>query len=441
MKQRCISSYFTHSCSTSFTNEQLTEMVIQLKTQMKQLHQLIKRKKKRSHGTQSSFHTLMSRRKKSDTPDDTSQPEPLPLNDDVPNDQDVGAMETNGLPESQSPISSKYAAQLHHHSTKTRPKPLLLPTNNSPPPTSLVVSSPVANPIIHTPIVHDSHDHPSPTVHISREHNAESDHVSPIYITTIHHPPADTDMIKTNQNSSTNHPSDDLERPPTPVTLKPATSLTTTRLHMQGGELEEAVAWKALIVPHMEILIHMLAARHSTQLAREYATFTTPFLAIFIEDIWVEFKRSRKKATFSWDERLVDIVLPPRMKEIDDIHTVYTPMIWNDSHWNNIIDKRRMTGSCEQLSWVGSWKKPDDSPSSVRSDFLSLYLYLSLTLSVLTEANPRQSFTSSVAETEKTEEEECGSEDIGATVVCSCETLMNHLTNCGFQSTPRGERV
>ena len=62
-------------------------MVIQLKTQMKQLHQLIKRKKKRSHGTQSSFHTLMSRRKKSDTPDDTSQPEPLPLNDDVPNDQ------------------------------------------------------------------------------------------------------------------------------------------------------------------------------------------------------------------------------------------------------------------------------------------------------------------------------------------------------------------
>ena len=88
-----------------------------------------------------------------------------------------------------------------------------------------------------------------------------------------------------------------------------------------------------LFYQHMEILIHMLAARHSTQLAREYATFTTPFLAIFIEDIWVEFKRSRKKATFSWDERLVDIVLPPRMKEIDDIHTVYTPMIWNDSHW------------------------------------------------------------------------------------------------------------
>lgn len=26
-------------------------------------------------------------------------------------------------------------------------------------------------------------------------------------------------------------------------------------------------------------------------------------------------------------------------------------------------------------------------------------------------------------------------------MVCSCKTLANHLTNCGFQSTPRDERV
>ncbi|KAL0758776.1 hypothetical protein Bca101_074926 [Brassica carinata] len=178
-----------------FTNEQLTEMVIQLKTQMKQLHQLIKRKKKRSHG--------------------------CACNGD------------DELPESQSPIISKYAAQLHRHSTKTRPKPLVSPTNDSPPPISLVVSSPIANPIIHTPIVHDSLDHPSPTFHTSPEHSAESDHVSPIYITTIHHPPADTEMITTNQNFSTNHPSDDLEQTPTPVTLRllllpqPITPLTS----------------------------------------------------------------------------------------------------------------------------------------------------------------------------------------------------------------------
>ncbi|CAG7885716.1 unnamed protein product [Brassica rapa] len=81
-----------------------------------------------------------------------------------------------------------------------------------------------------------------------------------------------------------------------------------------------------------------------------------------------------------------------------------------------------MTGSCERLSWVGSRKKPT-------------------TLHHLREANQQRSFSSSVAEMEKTEEEEDSGEDIGATVVCSCETLANHLTNCGFQSTPRGERV
>lgn len=79
---------------------------------------------------------------------------------------------------------------------------------------------------------------------------------------------------------------------------------------------------------------------------------------------------------------------------------------------NNEIDKRRMTGvvNGSNFSWVGSRKNPDDSPPFARSDF-----YLSITLSlcsesdgVLTEANPRQSFSSSVVETEKTEKEDDG---------------------------------
>ncbi|KAL0710627.1 hypothetical protein Bca4012_017605 [Brassica carinata] len=89
------------------------------------------------------------------------------------------------------------------------------------------------------------------------------------------------------------------------------------------------------------------------------------------------------------------------------------------------------TESSERLSWVGSRKKPD-SPPSTRSDLLSLYLHLCFESNgVLTEANPQQSFSSSVAETEKIEEEEDGGEDIGATVICSCEMLANHLTSCG----------
>ncbi|KAG2256306.1 hypothetical protein Bca52824_075600 [Brassica carinata] len=78
---------------------------------------------------------------------------------------------------------------------------------------------------------------------------------------------------------------------------------------------------------------------------------------------------------------------------------------------NNEIDKRRMSGSCEQLSWVGSRKKPDNSPPSARSDLLSLSPSLPHSLcfesdGVLIEANPRRSFSSSVAEREKTEEED-----------------------------------
>ena len=63
-KQRRISSYFTRSSVASFTNEQLSEMVLKLQKQMKQLHKLLQKKKKTSHPMQRSFHTLISRSKK-----------------------------------------------------------------------------------------------------------------------------------------------------------------------------------------------------------------------------------------------------------------------------------------------------------------------------------------------------------------------------------------
>ncbi|CAN7048531.1 unnamed protein product [Brassica oleracea var. botrytis] len=70
-----------------------------------------------------------------------------------------------------------------------------------------------------------------------------------------------------------------------------------------------------------------------------------------------------------------------------------------------------MSGSCERLSWVGSRKKPDNSPPSARSDLLSLSPSLPHSVSfesdgVLIKANPRRSFSSSVAEKEKTDEED-----------------------------------
>lgn len=73
-KQRRISSYFTRPNTTSFTNVQLTEIVIKLTTQLKQLRREIKGRKKRSHGRQSSFHTMLHRRKKSNKPSHQAEP-------------------------------------------------------------------------------------------------------------------------------------------------------------------------------------------------------------------------------------------------------------------------------------------------------------------------------------------------------------------------------
>ncbi|CAN7125247.1 unnamed protein product [Brassica rapa subsp. narinosa] len=83
----------------------------------------------------------------------------------------------------------------------------------------------------------------------------------------------------------------------------------------------------------MELLVHMLSARHSDILQREHAAFAPPTLAKIIQDNHVDFSKSRKKNTFVWNANLVDIVLLPGKKWMEDVHTIYTPMLWNDSHW------------------------------------------------------------------------------------------------------------
>ncbi|XP_033148004.1 uncharacterized protein LOC117134183 [Brassica rapa] len=121
-KQRRISSYFTCSTTQSFTNVQLTEMVIQLSTQMKQLKREMKRRKKRSHARLSSFNKLFSRRKQSNTPPHTPEPS---------HNQDQAPMETDDLPQKTSPIISQYEAQLHRDSADDPQDSSLSPTTAS----------------------------------------------------------------------------------------------------------------------------------------------------------------------------------------------------------------------------------------------------------------------------------------------------------------------
>ncbi|KAF2542967.1 hypothetical protein F2Q68_00029598 [Brassica cretica] len=193
-KQRRISSYFTRSTTQSFTNVQLTEMVIQLSTQMKQLKCEMKRRKKRSHARQSSFNTLFSRRKQSNTPSHTPEPTRTPT--DVLHNQDDGPMETDVLPQTTFPIISQYEAQLHRDSAYD---PL--------------ASSPASDHCIHTRSVHVSPNHNNTCVHTSPDHNIDSRQVSPVF----NHTPPVSQMI-THPNDAT----DDYDEPPrTPVSVQP----------------------------------------------------------------------------------------------------------------------------------------------------------------------------------------------------------------------------
>ncbi|CAF1851218.1 unnamed protein product [Brassica napus] len=249
-KQRRISSYFTHSTTQSFTNVQLTEMVIQLSTQMKQLKHEMKHRKKRSHARQSSFNKLFSRRKQSNTPSHTPEPTRTPtdvLHNQVNYD---GPMETDVLPQTTSPIISQYEAQLHcdsaadplasspasDHCIHTRSVHVspnhsntcvhtssdhnvdssqLSPVSYHTPPVSHVslASDPVSDHCIHTKSVHVSPNHNNTCVHTSPDHNVDSRQVSPVFNQT---PPV-CQMI-THPNDAT----DDYDEPPrTPVSVQP----------------------------------------------------------------------------------------------------------------------------------------------------------------------------------------------------------------------------
>ncbi|CAN7092367.1 unnamed protein product [Brassica rapa subsp. narinosa] len=135
-KQRRISSYFTRSNVNTFTNEKLTEMVLVLQKQMKQMQNLLNQKKRKAHGRQSSFHTVLSRCKKQRSSHHEDQGAPIdqdfpdthqsgvetapvkPLASDPPTDQVVDAMERDDHEDPQSPLISQYAAHIHRQASK-----------------------------------------------------------------------------------------------------------------------------------------------------------------------------------------------------------------------------------------------------------------------------------------------------------------------------------
>ncbi|KAL0716531.1 hypothetical protein Bca4012_065853 [Brassica carinata] len=84
---------------------------------------------------------------------------------------------------------------------------------------------------------------------------------------------------------------------------------------------------------HMEILMHMLAERHSSLLEEQKLAFVSPHLTAGLQAVSKDFNKSRKREAFKWDKQVTDLVLQPGKKWMEDVFTVYTPMIWDDQHW------------------------------------------------------------------------------------------------------------
>lgn len=81
------------------------------------------------------------------------------------------------------------------------------------------------------------------------------------------------------------------------------------------------------------MLIHMLQTRHEALCRSQKFCFAPPYLTSSIQQIYPSFSRTKKKETFAWDRQITNIVLEPGKKWMEDVTTVYTPMIWNNKHW------------------------------------------------------------------------------------------------------------
>ncbi|KAF8115516.1 hypothetical protein N665_0026s0059 [Sinapis alba] len=327
---------------------------------VKLLQQVIKRKKKHSHSRHSSFNSLISCRKKHRSVQHCSKPATtVPTSDSEQIKQEPVPMETEELPFSQSPIISQYAAQLHGQAADKPPLDSL-PIHNS-----SIHGSPVHNSPIHTnkPAETTSTDLTPPpksndslsgfAVHASTVNafTATASSNSPPGIDgeniTSKEAAHEAQVVDLSDSSSAKrhvpfdveiHLAKELFRSP----LIPALSLITPLLVLQwdvffktfsasknvfhstpstfefsnnflldladarNGQQPTFFMWNMTHIPSLQymekILIHMLVARHSGILEREYAAFTTPYLTSCIQEKWRKFKADRKKELFQWDQ-------------------------------------------------------------------------------------------------------------------------------------------
>lgn len=80
-------------------------------------------------------------------------------------------------------------------------------------------------------------------------------------------------------------------------------------------------------------MMFTVGEKYRDMLACEHSLFVSPWLTSYIQRKQRQFNAFFDKKKFHWDRSLSDMVLLPGQEWVTNVHTIYAPMIWSDSHW------------------------------------------------------------------------------------------------------------
>ncbi|CAA7051946.1 unnamed protein product [Microthlaspi erraticum] len=96
-------------------------------------------------------------------------------------------------------------------------------------------------------------------------------------------------------------------------------------------DLAEKQKWVS--TKHMEVLMTYLGDKHADLLSKENSMFASPWLVNHLQGKYRKFKAAINKGMIRWDDCITKFVVTPGQTWLEEVHTVYCPMIWDNEHW------------------------------------------------------------------------------------------------------------
>ncbi|VVB01217.1 unnamed protein product [Arabis nemorensis] len=92
----------------------------------------------------------------------------------------------------------------------------------------------------------------------------------------------------------------------------------------------------------MEVLVSLLQSRHKEILLSERATFASPWLINIILSKQCALCAAKNKKLLGWDERFRTYVNASDAQWLEEVETVYVPMVLDDKHWVGLAINLKM---------------------------------------------------------------------------------------------------